>query len=173
MKKIIFSVAVLALIVSGCKKEEVSTATSLNSSNVKIKSIEISDTTFNGGYPAVYFNPTDGSIKPVGNDSDDQIDLVLKESDFKFWIEPEDPEFSTLQDDTLNIYGIKKIGSGDDVFLTAKKETKPNNLSQDIERDYLTNSTVFYIHMPKGDCVIQITNIDSEKSILNFKWRLI
>lgn len=154
----------IVLFCSSCKQNEDM------SDMAGMKKIEISKSSFNGGYVAVWFNPIAGVIEAVKEHPDE---AYPKTSDFKFWVEPRDPEFSTLENETADICGIKKIGAGEAVFNKAQKESAASNLTSGIQEDDFAVSNVFYIHAPKGDCVILITKFDQSNSVLSFEWRLL
>jgi|GEM_PF-1791634 len=152
---------VLTCLVSSCDKPD---------DNSTYKHIEISTSSFEGGYPAVWFNSTSGIIKPVGAEP---VVHYSGTSDFKFWIEPRDPEFTYQVDEVPGTNGIKLIGSGDEVFNSTQKSGQIIGLARYIQEADFVLSNVFYIRVGNGDCVIQITDFNQTNSVLEFKWKLL
>lgn len=158
--KLCFLVFILTGILISCEKSD--------DGSSEIKIIEISTSSFNGGYPAVWFNSTSCIIQPVGAEPDESYSHT---SDYKFWIEPNDPEFTYLDRDNIGNNGIKLIGSGDNSFNSTIMNAQMEEFSYNIQENDFVVSNVFYIRAPKGDCVIQITEFNQTDSVLKFKWK--
>jgi hypothetical protein len=148
-----------AMIIAGCSKDSSNGGTSTE------KTISITESSYNGGYQAVWFNPTNGSIKAVGEDPDESYS---EKSDYKFWIEPGGPEFTCDYETT---YGVIFMGNGDDVFNNTQKSTSLSGFQSDIIHSQWVIGNVFYIKVPKGDCLIQIIDFSIDNDWLTFKWK--
>jgi hypothetical protein len=134
-------------------------------SSVTEKTINITEASYNGGYKAVWFNSTTGLIKAVGEDPDESYG---EKSDYKFWIEPGDPEFTA---DLPSTCGIILLGNGDDIFNNAEKNSSLSGFSSDISHSEWIPGNVFYLRVPKGDCVIQFIEFETNNNSLKFKWK--
>jgi hypothetical protein len=149
----------VSLTIVSCSKDD------SNGSSVTEKTISVTDASYNGGYEAVWFNSTSGLIKAVGEDPDESYGET---SDYKFWIEPGDPEFTA---DLESSYGIKLLGNGDDIFNNAVKNSSLSGFSSDISHSDWIVGNVFYLRVPKGDCVIQFIDFNINNNSLKFNWK--
>jgi hypothetical protein len=155
-KLLLFLVSVIFV---SCSKDDSS------SSSATEKTISITEVSYNGGNNAVWFNSTSGLIKAVGEDPDESYG---EKSDYKFWIEPGDPEFTT---DLESPNGIVLIGNGDDIFNNATKNSSLSGFSSDISHSDWIIGNVFYLRVPKGDCVIQFVDFNKDNNSLKFNWK--
>jgi hypothetical protein len=136
-----------------------------NGSTSSQGTISISNASYKGGYNAVWFNSTSGLIKAVGADPDESYGTT---SDYKFWVEPGDREFTADLDPS---YGVVLLGNGDDIFTNATRNSSLSGFSTDINKSDWTVGNVFYIRVPKGDCVIQFIDFNVSDNSLKFNWK--
>jgi len=137
---------------------------------VEILTIEISNSSFNDLYPAVWFSPSTGEIVAVGDPNDPNAETP-PETKYHFWIEPNDPEFAAFDYEDQDIYGVKFIGNGSNYFDVTETSGDGGFISDLLDTGSLEMDNVFYIRTQEGDCLIQILDLQQSENYLKFKWK--
>ena len=122
--------------------------------------VEISSSSYDT-YPAVWFSPSTGEIIAVETETP-------PETKYRFWIEPNDPEFNSRLKDT---YGVKYIGNGSNYFDDTESIVNIGFSADLLDTGSLEVNNVFYFRTPEGDCLIQILNFQESENYLKFKWK--
>lgn len=161
-KKIASSIAALFLLTTliGCKNSKIS----------EVQAVSISANSYHGGYPAVWFSPSSGTIKEVGNE--DNVDVKSGfESEWNCWIEPQEPEIKVFRGSNDTLEGISYIGMGDSLFEEIT-EVPSLELSHRIadERKF-QKGAVFVIKTKRGSSKLKITDFNKEQKVLQFMWK--
>ncbi|MFC1585771.1 hypothetical protein ACFL5V_09510 [Fibrobacterota bacterium] len=135
------------------------------------KIITIDRDSYQEGYPAVWFSPADGEIEPVISDTSQNP----PEFKFFFWVEPGVPKFEAyILDPDTN--GLKNVGHGTDVF-TSKPHLDSGGYVLDmfsmdtLAAVLLDTNEVYFIRIPGGGCLIQVSEWNQAEQYLKFKWR--
>ncbi len=162
--KMLFVLVILLGLFFQCEKNP-----SESKNEIEILVIEVSNSSFDGGYPGVWFSPSTGEIVAGGNENEDNIDTPPDEN--MFWIEPRDPEFANGYYEDQDIYGIKFIGIGTNYFEETTNSESGGFVSDLFQVGSFEINSVFYIRTEYGDCVIQILDWDQNDNYLKFKWK--
>lgn len=125
--------------------------------------IEISNDSFSN-YPAVWFSPSTGEIVAVESE-------VPPDDKYVYWIEPRDPEFSSLSYSDNNSYGIKFVGIGSEYFNETTSSQKSGFSSDLFDVGTFDTDSVFFIRTDNVSCLIQIVDWQPAKNYLKFKWK--
>lgn len=141
--------------------------------NIKpaVKMVEVSEAYFSDIYPAMWFSPSDGTVSPILDKSEEP-----PEAKYECWVEPGDPEFAFLDEPLGRGIGFAVIGFGDKVFNEAvipdDIEIK-NRIDKHLEPFMIQERPVYYVQGKYGKCLIQIHQYDSKERVIKFKWRSI
>jgi hypothetical protein len=128
----------------------------------KEKVVTIDSSTY-AGYPAVWFSPSTGEIRPVGDSEDPP------EAKWEFWVEPRDPEFGWFGSGDYETNGIQKIGEGVGVFESTS--SVPRSGYGEGYAGFETHD-VNVIRTPSGDCVILMLGYSQAgDGYLQFRWK--
>ena len=156
MKRLLLIVLPLLLMI-GCddKKDDAT----------EILVIEISDESYDT-YPAVWFSPSTGEIIAVETETP-------PETKYRFWVEPNDPEFQSMSYDSIGANGVQFIGTGSNYFDENPTNENGNFYSNLLDCGSLEFNNVFYIKTEEGNCLIKIISLRSDDNYLKFKWRAV
>ena len=133
------------------------------------KIVTVKPELFSPVYPALWFSPSTGDLAALESGSEKP-----PVSGYEIWIEPGDPEMGFLKAEKG--LGFVLIGEGDSAFTNPKIPNDPK-MEKKVKMAYMemavSGKPVFYVEGRKSSCLIMITELDCEKEILKFKWKLI
>ena len=146
----------------GTRYDEEQTKQTFNNRTIKISKDSFLD------YPAVWFSPSTGEIRPVKDESPPNDRFI-------FFIEPNDPEFSPSREirEKKILVGLKLIGNGSNYFSSTGFLNTVDTNKKSLNRGDYKNGNVFYIKTEIGDCLIEIIEFDESEDLLVFNWRKI
>ena len=144
----------------GTRYDEEQTNQTFNNRTIKISKDSFLD------YPAVWFSPSTGEIRPVKDESPPNDRFI-------FFIEPRDPEFSPIGETKILVVGLQLIGNGSSYFSATGFSNTIETNKQALNRGDFKNGNVFYIKTNYGDCLIEIIQFDESEDLLVFNWRKI
>lgn len=162
--KIYTTILLLFCLVTACAQQDKSAAASQE------RKISISPADFKGGYPAVLFNLQEGTIVAVKGQSEPEMLAALADRSLYFFIEPNDPEFNSLDEDGDDV-SVTFAGYGDNSYLHFKKQGKKISTSKRIERKDFGKGNVFYLQTGKARYILQILQFNKEAQTLAFRYR--
>jgi len=132
------------------------------------KTIRITKDSFSKIYPAVWFSPSDGTIAPLTEKSENP-----PKPTFKIWIEPSDPEIATLDRKAAKEgnQGFQLIGHGETHFTNPVPPKEKKLVSRIRAEDLEKPLAVFLYVEGKKSYVMFIESLSKDKQELTFQWK--
>ncbi len=133
------------------------------------KSIVVDRSAFSDVYPAVWFSPSTGEIAPLKERSE-----TPPAGKYEIWIEPSDPEFGYSPEMKPGDVGFALVGKGPEAFENPNIPVQPKldlKITHLMEEQQGGDGLVFYCRAKTSECLIMITEMDSEAEVMRFKWR--
>lgn len=132
------------------------------------KTIRITKDSFSEIYPAVWFSPSDGTITPLTEKSEEPPKPI-----FKIWIEPSDPEIATLDRKaaTEGNEGFQLIGHGRTHFKNPVAPREKKLVSRVPAKDLEKPLAVFLYTERKKSYVMLIESLSTDEQALTFQWK--
>lgn len=168
--KAYYTIILLFYLGTACARQNTDTTASGNAHRQTEKKISISPADFKGGYPAVLFNVREGTITAVRTQSEPELLAAIADRSLYFFIEPQDPEFNSLDEDSKEV-SITCIGHGDNAYLDFEKQGKTISSSKEIGRKDFMKGNVFYLLTGKAGYVLQILQFNKAEQTLSFRYR--
>jgi len=152
-------IIILMFLLSSCSDE------SIGPDNIDYDIIEISGESFQGDN-SVWYSPSTGEITPTSNGE------IPPHPRFRFWIEPDDPEFQNWNYYGQDVYGVKFVGNGSDLFEDPGAIDDIGFSANVLDTGSLETNDVYFFRTEEGDSIIQILECNWDLWYLKFKWRV-
>lgn len=174
MKTYYYTVMLLFCLATACAQQNKDTTASKNIAIPAERKISIFPSDFKGGYPAVLFNPSEGTITAIAK-AQSESEMFSKVGGVRsayIYIEPRDPEFNSLEEEG-NTVSITLNGHGDKAYLDPEKQVDTIHSSKEIDRKDFSKDNVFRLQLGKAQYVLQILEFDKKEQTLVFRYRVI